>query len=104
MPPGLAPPPDAMGPAGPLVDNVMGGGPPQLPPDLMLQAAAQQQGAAPQPQADPLTALQDAIHSVASAMASLPGAQDTQDAAQALLVLSRIQTRLMGPQSGAPSG
>jgi hypothetical protein len=51
-----------------------------------------------------LQSLQDAIHSVAAAMASLPGAQDTQDAAQALLQLSRIQTRLMGPQGAAPNG
>jgi hypothetical protein len=51
-----------------------------------------------------LQSLQDAIHSVAAAMASLPGAQDTPDAAQALLQLSRIQTRLMGPQGAAPNG
>lgn len=75
----------------------MGGG---VPPGLaaMLQ---QPQGA---PQADPLSELQDAIHAVVSAMASLPGAQDTQDAAQALLVLSRIQTRLMQQQGpGGPA-
>jgi hypothetical protein len=52
-----------------------------------------------------LQSLQDAIHSVAAAMAALPGAQDTQDAAQALVQLSRIQTRLMqNAGSGAPAG
>ena len=33
-----------------------------------------------------------------------PGPQDTQDAAQALLVLARIQTRLQGPQGAGPQG
>ena len=63
------------------------------------------QGPPPQDQgSDPLAALQDAIHAVAAAMASLPDPQDTQDAAQALLGLSKIQTRLMGQQSAAPQG
>ena len=95
LPPGLALP-EGAGPP-----DLGGGMPPGLPPELA--GALQQGGQPPPPPADPLQSLQDAIHSVTSAMASLPGAQDTQDAAQALLVLSRIQTRLMS-QSAAPQG
>ncbi len=63
---------------------------------------AQLQQPQPEPPSDPLAALQDAIHSVTAAMQALPSPQDTQDAAQALLQLSRIQTRLM--QSASPQG
>jgi len=33
-----------------------------------------------------------------------PDPQDTQDCAQALLVLSKVQTRLMGQQGASPQG
>ncbi len=68
------------------------------------------QGLGPSPdtpeaqQADPLSSLQDAIHSVTAAMVALPDPQDTQDAAQALTILARIQTRQMRGAGAAPQG
>lgn len=53
--------------------------------------------------ADPLQGLQDAIHAVTGALPALADPQDNQDAIQALLTLSRIQTRLMkGAGAGGP--
>lgn len=72
-------------------------GPPQ--PDVSALMAQQPDQEGP----DPLSALQDAIHAVAAAMGALPDPQDTQDAAQAMLTLSKIQTRLMNQAApGAP--
>lgn len=84
LPPGLA---DMLGGAG-------AAGPP--PPDALSGMLGQPP---PEDQPDPLQVLQDAIHAVAAALHALPDAEDTQNATQALLVLSKIQTKLMS--SGA---
>jgi len=76
------------------------GGGPQLPP---LPAGLQDSGGpSPYPK-DPLEAVQTCINDLHSALPHLPDAQDTQDMTQALLILSRIQSRLMAPK-GAPGG
>lgn len=49
----------------------------------------------------PLEVLQDCINGLPRVIAALPDPQDTQDATQALLVLTRIQTRLMNRQGGS---
>lgn len=61
-------------------------------------------GAQPEqhPGPDPLGKLQDAIHSVAEAVAAPPDPQDTQEATACLLALTKIQTRLMQGGGGAP--
>jgi len=99
-----------------VIDPGLAGLPPaaEQGPDLGALLGAAGQGAPPsdlaaappgpeEMQPDPLQAVQDALHSVAAAVTALPGPQDVQDATQAMLVLSRIQTRLMqasGPQAG----
>ena len=89
--------PDA-GPA-PAPQDPSLGGIPGLPPGLPPQLAMQPPDAQG---ADPLASVQDAIHAVSAAMTALPDAQSTQEAAQALVILARIQTRLM--TSAAPQG
>lgn len=64
-----------------------------VPPDIL---AALQGQAGPQNSPDPLQALQECIQTLPGVIAALPSPQDTQDATQALLILTRIQTRLMG--------
>lgn len=53
---------------------------------------------------DPLKVLQDCIQKLPEVLSALPDPQDVQDATQALLTLTKIQTRLMNKQgpSGAP--
>lgn len=51
----------------------------------------------------PLEVLQDCINGLPKVIAALPDPQDTQDAVQALGILTRIQTRLMKSQGG-PQG
>lgn len=55
-------------------------------------------------QQDPLQVLQECIQQLPKVIAALPDPQDTQDATQALLTLTKVQTRLMTKQqgSGAP--
>lgn len=51
------------------------------------------------PDESPLEVLQDCINGLPKVIAALPDPQDTQDATQALLILTRIQTRMMARQS-----
>ncbi len=87
----------------------------QVPPELAALLGGQQ--GAPGPSAlgmpqdqqqqgpDPLSSLQDAIHSVMSAMVALPNPQDTHEAGKAVTLLTGIQTRLMsGPPGAAQTG
>jgi len=85
--------------------------PGNVPPGAMLAAlqagagAGQAMPAALQPEHgqyphDPLEAVQTCINDLHGAMVALKDPQDTQDIAQALLVLQRIQNRLMGPKGG----
>ena len=73
-----------------------GGGPP-------LPAGLQQGGGDQGYDKDepPLAVLQDCINGLPKVIAALPDPQDTQDATQALLILTRVQTRLMKNQGGA---
>lgn len=47
-------------------------------------------------QPDPLTALQEVIQMLPAVMSALPDPRDTQDVVRALLLLTGVQTRLMG--------
>lgn len=67
-----------------------------------LSALAALPGEPPSDGPDELGSLQDAIHSVAAAMSALADPQDTQDCAQALLTLTKIQTRRMATGAGGP--
>lgn len=49
---------------------------------------------------DPLEVLQECIQGLHGVVAALPDPQDTHDAAQALLILTKVQKRLMGEQQG----
>jgi hypothetical protein len=51
---------------------------------------------------DPLQTLQDVIQLLPGLMAVLPDPRDTQDVAQALLIMTRIQSRLMAGAAGGP--
>ena len=54
---------------------------------------------------DPLQALQDAIHGIVAALTAAPDPQDTQDLTQAMLLMTRVQTRMMkGGGPGGPGG
>lgn len=71
-----------------------------VPPELLAQIQGMQgQQSAP----DPLAALQEVIQLMPAVMAALPDPRDTQDIARALLILTGIQSRLMGGQNG-PQG
>lgn len=72
-----------------------GGPPPGLPQGLQGGYDAGASG-------DPLKVLQDCIQELPKVIAALPDPQDTQDATQALLTLTKIQTRLMGKQASGP--
>ena len=53
---------------------------------------------------DPLEVLQDCIQGLPKVIASLPDPQDTQDATQALLILTKIQTHLMARNQSQGQG
>jgi hypothetical protein len=82
----------------------------QLPPQLEAALAQPppagltppEQGEA-QDQEDPLDVLQECIQNLPKVISALPDPQDTQDAVQALHILTRIQTRMMR-QSGSSQG
>lgn len=97
-----------------------------VPPELLAQLgvggaqgppgfAADQQPGGYSGSTDPLTVLQECIQGLPAVIAALPDPRDTQDATRALLLLTGIQTRMMGQQGqggqggpaqgqGAPSG
>lgn len=65
--------------------------------------------AGPEPEAgpDPLETLQECINALPGVLNSLHDPQDVQDATQALLILTKVQTRMMRQgqaQSGPPQG
>jgi hypothetical protein len=70
----------------------LGQGGPPLPQGL--QEDQQEQG-------DPLKVLQECIQGLPGVLTALHDPQDVQDATQALLTLTKIQTRLMGRSNGA---
>jgi hypothetical protein len=72
--------------------------------DPQLLAGLQGQGQPGQEQGgDPLGVLQEVIQMMPHLMSTLPDPRDTQDVARALLILTTIQSRLMGngPQGSA---
>lgn len=84
---------------------------PQMLAQMLSQQAppsglGQDEDAAADQQEDPLQILQECIQQLPRVIAALPDPQDTQDATQALLTLTKIQTRMMrgggtgGPQTG----
>ena len=76
-----------------LAAAMQGGGMPQS----MMQGDTEDQGQ------DPLQALQDAIHGIVAALTAAPDPQDTQDLTQAMLLMTRVQTRMM-KGAGSPGG
>lgn len=70
-----------------------GGAPPALPQGL-------QGGYDQDDSSDPLKVLQDCIQKLPEVLSALPDPQDVQDATQALLILTKVQTRLMNKQGG----
>ncbi len=98
--PQQGPPPDQGQQVPPELAALLGGQ--QTPPGPSALGMPQDQ---PQQGGDPLSALQDAIHAAVGAQVALPNPQDTQDVAQAILILSKVQTRLMsGPPGAAQTG
>jgi hypothetical protein len=75
----------------------MGG---MMPPQQPLPQGLQEPGEAPDKE-DPLDVLQECIQALPGLLNALPDPQDVQDATQALLILSRIQTRLMSKQQSS---